>query len=232
MYQDFRSKLISLTDEKYREFTKKSISCDRPYLGVRIPDIRNLVKTIPKDQLDEFIAEKPTAIEEVIARSFAIARLPYEEMLRVFDSHVDLFDNWCVVDTFCASLRKTIKKHEDDFYGQKVESLLNSNHEFAIRTGLVSLLDFYVQPKYISLIFERIERLKDRKEYYVRMAIAWLLAECFIKYPDETLAYIKNSKLNSWTFNKAISKICDSYRVDSGTKKQIKLLRKDTKSNS
>ena len=230
MYSDFRSKLISLADEKYREFTKKSIFCDRPYLGVRIPDIRNLVKTIPKNKLNEFIAETPDAVEEVIARGFAIARLPYDDMLKDFDSHVKLLDNWCTVDTFCAALRKTVKKHEDEFYQQKVEPLLASRDEFTTRTGLVCLLDFYVRPEYLQTIFNHIESLKDREEYYTRMAIAWLLAECFIKFPDETYTYMKTSKLNSWTFNKAISKICDSYRVDPSAKAQVKLLRKNVNS--
>ena len=227
MYSDFRSKLISLNDEKYRQFSMNGIPCDRPFLGVRIPDIRKLVKEIPRDQLNDFIAETPTAIEEVIARGFAIARLPYEEMMEVFDSQVRLLDNWCTVDTFCASLRKTIKKHEDDFFDRKVASLLMSKNEFGARTGLVCLLDFYVQPDYLPVIYDQIECLINRQEYYVKMAIAWLLAECFIKFPNETFGYLKITKLNSWTFNKALSKICDSYRVNPDTKKQIKLLRRD-----
>jgi hypothetical protein len=56
------------------------------------------------------------------------------------------------------------------------------------------------------------------------MAIAWLLAECFIKIPDETFSYMKTSKLPKWTFNKTISKVSDSYRVDEDTKKMLKLL--------
>ena len=226
MYSVFRSKLISLADDEYREFSKKGIPCDRPFLGVRIPDIRKLVKEIPTDQLAELISETPNAIEEVIARSFAIARLPYHEMLKVFDSQVRLLDNWCTVDTFCASLRQTVKRHKDDFYERKVETLLVSKNEFTTRTGLVCLLDFYVQPDYLAVIYNHIESLKDREEYYVRMAIAWLLAECFIKFPSETFEYLRISKLNNWTLNKAISKICDSYRVDPDTKSQIKLLRR------
>ncbi len=58
------------------------------------------------------------------------------------------------------------------------------------------------------------------------MALAWLLAECFIKFPDETFSYLKSSNLDKWTFNKTISKISDSYRVDSELKKEVKKLRK------
>ena len=185
-----------------------------------------LVKEIPPEQLEEFIKAKPLAIEEVIARSFAIARLPYDKMLENFDSQIQYLDNWCTVDTFCAALRKTVKHHEDDFLDKKVENLLSSKDEFAVRTGVVCLLDFYVKPEFIHLIFDRIENLRAREEYYIKMAIAWLLAECFIKYPEMTRDYLGRSKLDKWTFNKAISKICDSYRVDNDTKTEVKKLRK------
>ena len=226
MYSVFQTKLVSLADDKYREFSIRGIPCDRPFLGVRIPQIRKLVKEIPSEQLEEFIKAKPLAIEEVIARSFAIARLPYEKMLEKFNSQIQYLDNWCTVDTFCAALRKTVKHHEEDFLDKKVENLLSSKDEFAVRAGVVCLLDFYVKPEYLYLIFDRIESLKNREEYYIKMAIAWLLAECFIKYPEITRDYLNRSKLDKWTFNKAISKICDSYRVDNDAKAEVKKLRK------
>ena len=222
----FRTKLISIVDDDYREFVTRGIPCERPILGVRIPEIRKLVKVIPPADFDEFLKAEPIAIEEVLARGFLIARLPYEEMLKCFDSQIKFLDNWCTVDTFVASLRKTVKHHEPDFLGQKVEPLLKSKNEFAIRAGLVCLLDFYVQFNYLFLIFDRLESLKDRDEYYVKMALAWLLAECFIKFPDETFSYLRQSHLPRWTFNKAISKICDSRRIAPETKTKLKLLRK------
>lgn len=225
-YADFRTKLASLSDDEYRKFCMRGIPCDRPFIGVRIPEIRKLVNNIPKESIDDFIKAKPVAIEEVIARSFAIARLPYDKMIKVFDSQIELLDNWCTVDTFCAALRKTIKKHEAEFLNQKVEKLLKARNEFSVRFGIVSLLDFYVKPDYLFLIYDRIEALKKRDEYYIKMALAWLLAECFIKFPDETFSYLKSSSLESWTFNKAISKICDSYRVEPEVKEYLKTQRK------
>lgn len=226
MYSDFRTKLIAAADEKYREFSQKGIPCERPFIGVRIPKIRALVKEIPPQHFAEFLDTEPIAIEEVIARGFLIARLPYDEMLKVFDSQIKLLDNWCTVDTFCAALRKTVKGHEADFLDRKVERLLKSKNEFTTRAGLVCLLDFYVKPDYLNLIFDRVEVLKDRQDYYVKMAIAWLLAECFIKFPTATFAYLQISHLDRWTFNKTVSKICDSYRVDTDTKEIIKKLRR------
>ena len=222
----FRTKLISLADDEYREFSMRGIPCDRPFLGVRIPDIKKLVREIPEKDFAEFLNAEPVALEEVLARGFLLARLPYEKILEVFDSQVKLLDNWCAVDTFCSALRKTVKNHEPDFLDKKVEPLLKSENEFSVRAGLVFLLDFYVKFDYLFLIFDRVESLKTRDEYYIKMALAWLLAECFIKFPAETLAYFKVSSLDKWTFNKAISKISDSRRVDSETKSILKRLRR------
>lgn len=225
MYSEFRTKLASFSDEQYREFSMRGIPCERPFLGVRIPEIRKLVTEIPAGRYEEYLNETPVAIEEVIARGFLVAKLPYEKMLEYFDSQIEYLDNWCTVDTFCAALRKNVKGYEPDFLNQKVEALLVSKDEFATRAGIVCLLDFYVGPDYLHLIFDRIESLGTRNEYYVKMAVAWLLAECFIKFPDETHLYLKQSNLDKWTFNKAISKICDSYRVDTSVKDILKRLR-------
>ncbi|MBR3257052.1 DNA alkylation repair protein [Candidatus Saccharibacteria bacterium] len=226
MYQQFQTELISYADDEYRQFSMRGIPCERPFLGVRIPDIRRLVGKIKREDFEEFLGVKPVAFEEVIARGFLIGRLDYNGILEYFDSQIEYLDNWCSVDTFCSALRKKIEKNRDDFLDKKIESLLKSDNEFATRTGLVFLLDFYVSSEYLQLIFDRIESLKTREEYYVKMALAWLVAECFIKFPEETFSYMIQSELDDWTFNKAISKICDSRRVEPDIKAEIKRYRR------
>lgn len=92
----------------------------------------------------------------------------------------------------------------------------------------------YVSFEWLPVIFENIEKLiaRDSQEsvlrdaYYVKMAIAWLVAECFIEFPEPTMGYLQVSKLPTWTFNKAISKICDSRRVPEDVKASLRKLRK------
>ena len=62
--------------------------------------------------------------------------------------------------------------------------------------------------------------------YYVMMAKAWLISECYIKYPKETFEYLKRTNIDDITFNKAISKICDSYRVTKEDKIVLKKMKK------
>ena len=220
------SELAKLTDTAYLKNNKTTIPTNWPMLGVRIPEIKKLVQKIPKEEIPNYLETKPENHEEILARGFLIARLPYEEMLKYFDSQIALFDNWCTVDTFCAALRKSVKKNKADFLERKVEPLLKSQNEFETRTGLVCLLDLFMGEEYLSTIFESIESLKDRNEYYIKIAIAWLLAECYIKFPAKTEVFMDKTKLNNWTFNKAISKICDSYRVSIEDKDKLRKMRR------
>ena len=50
--------------------------------------------------------------------------------------------------------------------------------------------------------------------YYARMAMAWMISLCFIKFPQKTMEYLKHSTLDNWTYNKALQKTIESFRVD------------------
>lgn len=220
-----RQELAKHVDDEHQVFISRAIPTDRPILGVRVPTIREIAKKVPLENYPEFLNFKPVSLEELLFRGMLIARLPYEKMLEVFDSQVLLIDDWCSCDTFCSGLKPLIKKHREGFFEQKIDPLLKTAKEFPIRVGLVLLLG-YISPEYLQVIFDRVESLKNREEYYVKMAIAWLVAECFIKYPEETMGYLHVSKLPAWTFNKTISKICDSFRVEDDAKKYLKTIKK------
>lgn len=212
-------------DEEYREFTMKGIPSERPFIGVRIPKVRELVVHASEECREEILRQEPVAFEEVLARGFLIARMPYPEMLKWFDSQVEYIGDWCTCDTFCASL-KSVKKQRGEFFDLKIERLLSDKREFAVRVGLVLLKCYYVDFDWLGVIFDRVERLAGCEKYYIKMAIAWLIAECFIKYPEEGLAYLRVSRLPKWTYNKTISKICDSYRVEPEMKEILRKMRR------
>ena len=224
-YREIRSELTKNIDDKYQIFVSKANPTNRPILGVRIPTVREIARSIPREDFAEILKVEPVSQEELMLRGMLIARMPYDEMCKNFDSQVAVIDDWCSCDTFCASLKPLIKKHHQEFFEQKIDPLLRSKKEFEVRVGLVLLLG-YVSPDYLAVIFDRVEKLTGREEYYMKMAIAWLLAECFIKFPEATLGYLKVSKLPKWTFNKTISKICDSFRVEEDIKKYLKTLRR------
>ena len=146
-------------------------------------------------------------------------------MVSVFDSQVSYIGDWSTCDTFCAAIRKTVSKNREEFFEEKILPLLGSYEEFRTRVGVVLLLG-YVSPEWLNKIFDEVEKLAGHEEYYVRMAVAWLVAECFIKFPEETLEYMRRSTLSAWTYNKAISKVCDSLRVEVEVKEELRKMRK------
>lgn len=87
------------------------------------------------------------------------------------------------------------------------------------------LLDHYVKEEYINEIFEVIDNIKN-EEYYVEMGIAWLVAEMYIKFPKQTMEYLKNCNLNKFTYNKALQKARESYRVSKEEKESLNKMKK------
>ena len=171
-YKELCEALTREATEKNREFNEKIIPTKRKILGVKAPVVRKLAAMVPREKIDEFLKNKPVTLEEVLARGFLVCRLPYGEMVLVFDSQVKYIDDWCSCDTFCSGLRKSLKLHEDEFLKLKIEKLLKGSREYTTRVGLVLLKCYYVKAEYLEMIFEQVERLASREEYYIRMAIA------------------------------------------------------------
>ena len=201
----------------------------------------------------EFLKNEPVSFEEVMVRGLIIAELPYEKMVSEIYDFIALVDNWEISDCFCAAMKKNIKAHRADFL-EEVDKMLRSLDEFQTRVGIVCLLDHYLEADYLAVIFDRVnemaeflgegpgvlsvermpgERMGKRVHekvlswdaYYVKVAVAWLLATCFAKFSEETMAFFKQVRLPRWTFNKTIAKACESYRVDKEVKGELRGLK-------
>ena len=227
-YKTFQQRLLQLADPTYADFAKAGTPTDYPFLGVRIPHLRDLAKNIIQSgHAADFLSHNPQSFEELTTQGIIIASLPYDEMKSRFPNFISQIDNWATCDTFC-NTAKSIKKHRDDFLVTVLDPLFDSSSasEFEVRVALVMLLCHYVTPDYLAVIFDRVYAIKDREEYYIKMSVAWLLAECFIKFPDETYPILAAKTLPKWTQNKTISKIRDSYRVPPEVKSALLSLRK------
>jgi len=223
-YQNYLNYLVSIHEIKYKDFSSKIITSKYEILGIRIPILRNIASSIFKGDYKSFLKlSKNKYYEEIMIEGFIISKIKNEnEFDEYFDKFLDYIDNWGICDSFCASI-KFVKGNKK--YFKKFKELTNSNKEYYIRVGLISILYNFVNNEYIDDIFKILDNIK-LNTYYVNMAMSWLLCECFIKQRDKTLIYIKNSKLNNFTFNKFISKCSDSYRISDSDKNYLKTLRK------
>lgn len=262
-YQAFKNRLLEEAEEGYRDFVLGGIITERPLLGVRVPKCREIAKEIVKGEFGEsgkktiyeFLENEPVSFEEVMIRGFVIAGLPYNEMVRQMYEFIPLIDNWEICDCFCAAMKKNVRANREKFL-EEIDKMLKSLDEFQTRVGLVCLLDYYITPEYLAVIFDRIseigeflsdgpgemsvERGKNKRKmlgvrvrkvlswdaYYVKMAAAWLISVCFVKFPEETMLWFGDLKLPAWTYNEAIAKTCESYRVDKGLKEELKKLKR------
>ena len=101
-----------------------------------------------------------------------------------------------------------------------IKKALKSKNQWYKRIGIVLLLDYYINDDYIDYILNTFETYNS-DEYYVIMAIAWLLSICYIKYPDKTIKLLKKKVLKKEIQNKTIQKIRESNRVSKDIKQEI-----------
>ena len=115
-----------------------------------------------------------------------------------------------------------IKKHKEEYYPY-VLKYLASDKEFIQRYGLVVLLDYSIEDKYLDELY-RIIKEERYNGYYSMMAGAWLLSYLFMFYFDRTVEYVKNTQLNDFVRKKGIRKALDSYRLSDEQKLLLRSL--------
>ena len=224
-YQNYLKYLKEIKEEDYAKFSKKIISTEYRMLGIRIPMQRKIAKEIQKGDVTSFLSCcGNTYYEEVLIKGLVIAGLKDKE---VFDQYFEPFlfkiDNWAICDSVCSGA-KIISKYPS-FYFENIKDWLQRKDVFTVRVGLVLLLNFYMTEEYIPKILKLVSTI-HREEYYINMALAWLVAEIYIRFPDRGLTFLKEKKLDSFTQNKTISKIKDSYRVSKSDKEKLNLYKK------
>ena len=211
-YQEFITYLKSCSEKEYQQFSKTLTPTNYEILGVRVPILRKIAKEIAKSDIPSFLEQvKSTYYEEVLVEGFVLGSIKEKELLlQYLKTYIPLIDNWAICDGFCSSLK--IVKKDKPFWFSYFTKYVQSNEIFKIRVGLVVFLDYFVEEEYLEKLFSLLDAIAI-DSYYVNMAIAWLLCECFIFSKEKTLAYLKKSKINNFTLQKTISKIKDSYRV-------------------
>ena len=193
---------------------------------VSIPKVRKLAKEIIKDNPAEYLKQPAEEYyEELLLQALVIANLKIEleKKKEYIINFVPKINCWAVCDSFCAGLKDADKNQQ--FFWKIISKYFKSNKEYEIRFAIVMLLDHYVKEEYIDKIFEVIDNIKS-EEYYVEMGIAWLVAEMYIKFPKQTMKYLKNCNLNKFTYNKALQKARESYRVSKEEKEILNKMKK------
>ena len=242
-----RESLFSHADPQYKQFNKKLIPHidEREMIGVRTPVLRMLAKKIANANWRDFLQESwdfahaqgsdVLYFEEKMLHGFVLGyvkNVALNELFHFVKYHISALDSWATVDSFCSSLK--IAQKSDD-HANYVKNFIEpyfylpdlAQNEYQVRFALVILLDYFINEENLSYIFERIGKV-IHTGYYVKMAKAWLLSICFIKYPEETKKVLLDPAnplmLDEWTFKKAIQKTRESFRVSKEDKDLLKTI--------
>lgn len=221
-YQALREEFASLADEKYKTFHEGLIPGVSVTYGVRIPELRRMARTIIKKDPKGFLdAAAPDSYEEIMLQGMVIGgmRLPLEERLPLIEAFLPLIDNWAVCDTFCSSFKLKNPEEKAALWAFLVP-LFQDEREFFARFAAVMFLGHFVEESFVDQGLALLESM-TQEAYYVRMAVAWAVSVCYVKFPERTLALLRRRTLPVFTQNKAIQKIRESYRVPAEDKKML-----------
>ena len=140
-----------------------------------------------------------------------------EHKLALLETFVPVMDNWAVCDTICCNI-KWIK--DRTALWEYLQPYFASVKEFEVRFAVVMSMIFFLDPESFPKVTTRLDSLdfsriqsefmspkeaknvdqvrgvaKGERPYYVRMAVAWLLATAMAKIPEQTREYVNRCQL-------------------------------------
>ena len=140
-----------------------------------------------------------------------------EQKYAYLKAFVPAMDNWAVCDTICCNI-KWIK--DKNALWEFLQPYFDSDKEFDVRFAVVMSMIFFLDAKSFPKVAARLDSLdfsrihsdfmspkeakhaeqvrgvaKGERPYYVRMAVAWLLASGLAKIQEMTRVYVNSCKL-------------------------------------
>lgn len=225
-----KRELIRLSEPKYREFSSRLLPGTDHILGVRVPRLRALAKTLYRqNNIAALDLLSDDSFEEKMLQAFVIgaASLPIGSHLKLIRQMLVKLDNWSLVDSFVSSL-KVVRSYPEEFY-RFILPLLHDSQEFTVRFAIVVILVYLIPEELDRPRFQRVLELLGSVEhsgFYVKMAKAWAFSVCFTISSLETTLFLKKNSLDKFTHNKTIQKILESRKVSQAEKEKIKKLKK------
>jgi hypothetical protein len=219
------ARLKALGDEKYRKFNEGLIpGKENATYGVRIPALRAAGRELCRGDWRAFLDFAPvqsSTVHEIVTLCgivTAAAKCPEDERMARTAAFIPRVDNWAANDITCATYR--IPAASRAAWLDFLRPYTVCGTEFGERFALVLLMDQFARGDTLDEVLDACLRARC-PGYYTRMAVAWTLCTAFCHDRDRTLAFLQDARgasLDAWTFNKAIQKCRESYRVSDADK--------------
>jgi 3-methyladenine DNA glycosylase AlkD len=224
---DKKLNALAKGNSEYAVFNKKIAKTDKDVLGVRMPDMRRLAKSLAggmdaKAVREVLKAADKRVYEQVLLPGLLInyVKLTDRERISLAREYLKYADSWALIDLFAEKM----KNFDKDVWRDFAVRCLASPQEFTVRYGVIVLMANYLDAASIDETFEALRGIKH-EGYYVKMGLAWLYAEAAVEHYDKTLAELARPGLDPWTRRKSYQKMLESFRFSPLQKDEIRELR-------
>lgn len=191
MIEEITAKLYDLTEEDFRVFNSKLLPGVTRILGVRLPAMRKLAKKTAKGDFRSYLEEAHEKItadsihEEIMMLGLVIgyAKMERDEYRKYLDEFVPKISNWSVCDS-CVNGFKFMR-NDPEYWFDYLKIYRDSKEEFELRFMIVAMMNHFVDEDHIDEILSICNEI-HHDGYYVKMAVAWTLQVCYVKFPEKT----------------------------------------------
>ncbi|MDE6471639.1 MAG: DNA alkylation repair protein [Clostridia bacterium] len=196
------------SEEEYKSFHSRLTRSNYPINGIRIPILRKYAKELAKNaDVKDFLAQKSKCYEQCMLKGLLITHLKLDdtEFFPLLESFIDEIDDWALTDVVCSGIhRKDVK------YLGKIKEYAKKENIWYARWGIVAVMaNFYDNE---DVICEVVDNLVA-KDYYVDMALAWLIQVLAIKNREVAIRLMQSDKVSTVVKKYAVRKIKDSFRI-------------------
>lgn len=174
--------------------------------------------------------------EDLMVWGFVINALkcPLPQRLEMLSDFVPAIDNWAVCDSFCSNAKWMARCDGRELLEEVLGKYFTASREFEVRFAVVSSMCYLLGKEHIREVFRRIAAIDygnivsmyrkapskgipgtvaGEPPYYVRMAVAWLLATALAKEPALTRAFVRTATLPDDVVRLYVRKARESFRT-------------------
>ena len=186
----------------------------------------------------ETMASESLCYEETVVWGFLIniEKCVMEERFAMLERYIPVLDNWAVCDSYCANA-KWMARADKEVLWAFIQPYFSSVREFEVRFAIETAMTYFLKEEWLERVFEQLSNLDFNRiaseyrtekgkpkvaqqgtvqgaaPYYVRMGVAWLLATALAKFPEQTRAFVRSSRLPDDVVKLYIRKARESYRT-------------------
>lgn len=224
-YQRLLDGLRLLGEDSYLTFNRRVTPGLGESYGVRVPYLRKVAASLRRNSQLDLFWDKLVAgdsHEERLLAAMLLGELrpdDFDSINQRINRLLPRIDNWAVCDTAVGALGDWVRKDASRVW-KRLSEMVNSSQVWTRRLGVVMLLHFQ-NPGDLDRATIIFDQLRDEREYYVLMGMAWVASYYFFVEPEKLCAWLKEFP-NDEAVNLTVRKIIESRKADAVTKLGIR----------